>query len=159
MSEPDEALIWAREYWAARFEEDTHPKVASDYRSGRCDIHIKSEAEAYRAGQAASAERIKALEEALATANRPTHFWASTDEEYGEISPDIESAIEPALYDAPRGRHLVEVETWRRCPTIWAVAHLLTDEEQEALGVDTDWTILKCATEVEARAVLEEADQ
>jgi hypothetical protein len=67
MTEPDEALLWAREYWAARFEEDTHPKVASDYRSGRCDIHIKSEVEAYRAGQAASAERIKALEEALRT--------------------------------------------------------------------------------------------
>jgi hypothetical protein len=103
--------------------------------------------------------RIKALEEALAKANRPTHFWASTDEEYGEISPDIESAIEPALYEAPRGRHLVEVEAWRRCQTIWAVVHLLTDEEQEALGVDTDWTILKCATEAEARAVLKEADQ
>jgi hypothetical protein len=100
-----------------------------------------------------------ALDEALAKANKPTHFWASTDEEYGEICVDIESAIEPALYEAPRGRHLVEVETWRRCPTIWAVVHLLTDEEQEALGVDTDWTILKCATEAEAEALLKEADQ
>ena len=101
--------------------------------------------------------RIKALEEALAKANRPTHFWASTDGEYGEICVDIEQSIEAAVYWAPRGRHLVEVETYRRCPTIWAVVHLLTDEEQEALGVDTDWTILKCATEAEARAVLEEA--
>ena len=100
-----------------------------------------------------------ALEEALAKANKPTHFWASTDGEYGEICVDIESAIEAAVYEAPRGRHLVEVDAWRRCQPIWAVVHLLTDEEQEALEVDTDWTILKCATEAEARAVLEEADQ
>jgi hypothetical protein len=100
-----------------------------------------------------------ALEEALAKANKPTHFWASTDGEYGEICVDIESAIEAAVYEAPRGRHLVEVDAWRRCQPIWAVVHLLTDEEQEALGVDTDWTILKCATEAEARAVLKEADQ
>jgi hypothetical protein len=98
-----------------------------------------------------------ALEEALAKANKPTHFWASTDGEYGEICVDIESAIEAAVYEAPRGRHLVEVDAWRRCQPIWAVVHLLTDEEQEALGVDTDWTILKCATEAEARAVLKEA--
>jgi hypothetical protein len=100
-----------------------------------------------------------ALEAALAKANKPTHFWASTDGEYGEICVDIESAIEAAVYEAPRGRHLVEVDAWRRCQPIWAVVHLLTDEEQEALGVDTDWTILKCATEAEARAVLKEADQ
>ena len=100
-----------------------------------------------------------ALEEALAKANRPTHFWASSDGEYGEICVDIEQSIEAAVYEAPRGRHLVEVETWRRCQPIWAVVHLLTDEEQEALGVDTDWTITKCATEAEAEALLKEADQ
>ena len=133
MTEPDEAVWFIR-------EREAH-------------------AQGYRAGQAASAERIKALEEALAKANRPTHFWASTDGESGEICPDIESSIEPAIYDAPHGRHIVEVETWRRCPTIWAVVHLLTDEEQEALGVDTDWTITKCATEAEAEALLKEADQ
>ena len=45
-SEPDEALIWARE------------------QSG--DDAVFSLADAYRAGQAASAERIKALEEEVA---------------------------------------------------------------------------------------------
>jgi hypothetical protein len=149
MTEPDEALLWAR----GQNGDPAKPRtVTSSYRAGLM-------AHGYRAGQAASAERIKALEEALAKANRPTHFWASTDGEYGEICVDIESAIEAAVYEAPRGRHLVEVETWRRCQPIWAVVHLLTDEEQEALGVDTDWTILKCATEAEARAVLKEADR
>jgi hypothetical protein len=149
MTEPDEALIWARR----QNGDPAKPRTMTDnYRAGLM-------AHGYRAGQAASAERIKALEEALAKANRPTHFWASTDEEYGVICVDIESAIEPALYEAPRGRHLVEVEAWRRCQTIWAVVHLLTDEEQEALEVDTDWTITKCATEAEAEALLKEADQ
>ena len=157
MTEPDEALLRVRENAAAYCDRHGDWLQANAFRQGHNDDLLTEEAEAYRAGQAASAERIKALEEALAKANRPTHFWASTDGEYGEICVDIESAIEPALYEAPRGRHLVEVETWRRCPTIWAVVHLLTDEEQEALGVDTDWTILKCATEAEARAVLEEA--
>jgi hypothetical protein len=165
MTEPDEALIWARERAKADWlecddETGTLHAAAEDFPSGDSDHFedIEWRAEAYRAGQAASAERIKALEEALEKANRPTHFWASTDGESGEICPEIESAIEPALYEAPRGRHLVEVEAWRRCQTIWAVVHLLTDEEQEALGVDTDWTITKCATEAEAEALLKEAD-
>ena len=158
MSEPDKAILWARER-AARWQDEGGGKAGPSYRSGKLDFLLGEEVEGYRAGQAASAERIKALEEALAKANRPTHFWASTDGESGEICPDIESSIEPAIYDAPHGRHIVEVETWRRCPTIWAVVHLLTDEEQEALGVDTDWTITKCATEAEAEALLKEADQ
>ncbi len=47
MTEPDEALIWAREQPAS------------------LALPVIRMAHAYRAGQAASAERIKALEEAL----------------------------------------------------------------------------------------------
>lgn len=65
MTEPDEALIWAREYWAARFDKDGLPISAGHYRSGRADSGLKTETDAYRAGQAASAARIKALEVAL----------------------------------------------------------------------------------------------
>jgi glycine/D-amino acid oxidase-like deaminating enzyme len=65
MTEPDEALLWAREYVAGLCEESDDPKGAELYRSGQYDDLIDYTPEAYRAGQAASAERIKALEEAL----------------------------------------------------------------------------------------------
>ena len=48
MTEPDEALKWARE------------------RAGPFDVTAQRLAQGYRAGQAASAERIKALEEEIA---------------------------------------------------------------------------------------------
>lgn len=103
MSEPDEALIWAREYWAARFEEDTHPKVASDYRSGRCDIHIKSEAEAYRAGQAASAERIKALERLLREIKPVAHLfqWNDLRDQIEALLKEADQVTGPALGGDP----------------------------------------------------------
>jgi hypothetical protein len=55
MTEPDEALIWAR----LQNGNPAKPRTITDnYRAGLM-------AHGYRAGQAASAERIKALEEAL----------------------------------------------------------------------------------------------
>ena len=63
MTEPDEALKWAREYVASLCEESDDPEGAQLYRSGQCDDLIDYTPQAYRAGQAASAERIKALEE------------------------------------------------------------------------------------------------
>jgi hypothetical protein len=141
MTEPDEALIWAREHNL----------------SGPANFTL-ARADAYRAGQAASAERIKALEEALAKATTPSHFveWS---EEGSDICTDIESVVESAIYDAPPGLHLVEVATYRSCPTIWVVVHCMTEDEREALGADTDWALTQCATEAEARALLKEADQ
>lgn len=52
MTEPDEALIWAREQVPEGWYED--------------EDDLEWRAKAYRAGQAASAERIKALEEEVA---------------------------------------------------------------------------------------------
>ena len=63
MTEPDEALIWAREDAAKLW--DKYPERAAKVRAGVFDIYPSNLARAYRAGQAASAERIKALEEAL----------------------------------------------------------------------------------------------
>ena len=65
MTEPDEATLWARRYWADRSERQGFSEIAEAYRSGKSDKSLRQEARAYRAGQAASAERIKALEEAL----------------------------------------------------------------------------------------------
>jgi hypothetical protein len=66
MTEPDEALLWARER-AARWAEGKRDfvELAPSIRLGKWDLTLKDDADAHRAGQAASAERIKALEEAL----------------------------------------------------------------------------------------------
>ena len=55
MTEPDEALEGFRKWASIRY-----PKVAAYIEAGACDGD--DTAQAYRAGQAASAERIKALE-------------------------------------------------------------------------------------------------
>jgi len=65
MTEPDEALQWVRNDAAARCDQDGDWLQATAYRQGHNDDLLAYEADAYRAGQAASAERIKALEEAL----------------------------------------------------------------------------------------------
>ena len=65
MTEPDEALLWAREYLASLCDEDDEPDAAKLYRSGANDDLVDFSAETYRAGQAASAGTIKALKEAL----------------------------------------------------------------------------------------------
>jgi hypothetical protein len=74
MSKPDEALLWAREDAAQQCEKcfpvlEQAQKAGVDfpaeYRAGLMDTHLDDPVRAYRAGQAASAERIKALEEAL----------------------------------------------------------------------------------------------
>jgi hypothetical protein len=78
MSKPDKALLWAREKRAQFWEglssvQDADRAVhAANARSGASDDDLEEEVtgrlnwlEGYRAGQAASAERIKALKEAL----------------------------------------------------------------------------------------------
>ncbi len=64
MTEPDEAILWARER-AAKWQDEGGGKAGPSYRSGKLDGLLGEEVEGYRAGQAASTERIKALEEAL----------------------------------------------------------------------------------------------
>ena len=65
MTEPDEALLWAREQCATDCNERGFSHVAERYRRGAYDNLFEGDARAYRAGAAASAERIKALEAAL----------------------------------------------------------------------------------------------
>jgi hypothetical protein len=65
VSEPDEALIWARS------------QVPEDWYDDRAVIGWR--AEAYRAGQAASAESIKALEALLREIKPVAHLFQWND--------------------------------------------------------------------------------
>jgi len=78
MSKPDEALRYARE----RAYEYTNPVYWDAIKNGHADHDwgIPEMAKGYRAGQAASAERIKALEGAL----RPYAFPNGSDTPLGD---------------------------------------------------------------------------
>jgi hypothetical protein len=75
VSEPDKAILWARER-AARWQDESGGEAGPSYRSGKLDFLLGEEVEGYRAGQAASAERIKALEEAIREAMRRLNEYA-----------------------------------------------------------------------------------
>lgn len=67
MTEPDEALLWAREQAKQLREAPNNPTrdLSAEIDAGKHDDELSDMAHGYRAGQAASAERVKALEEAL----------------------------------------------------------------------------------------------
>lgn len=74
MTEPDEALLWARELTAKEWERHGgSPHIVALARSGDFDHRLTLAAEGYRAGAAASAERIKVLEERVAELEEVTH--------------------------------------------------------------------------------------
>ena len=74
MTEPDEALIWARK----RAREYTNPVYWDAIKNGHADHDwgIPEMTKGYRAGQAASAARIKALEDMLREIQRSYHLPA-----------------------------------------------------------------------------------
>jgi hypothetical protein len=112
---------------------------------------------------AASAERIKALEEALAKADEPQWFYDDRASDEGQSFLSAEEAVEYAVFSAleppPEGTSILEINTSRPCPSVWAVVKVFTDEEREARDDDEEYIVTLCATEAEARAVLKEADQ
>ena len=79
MTEPDEALIWARDDLAGEFDV-YKPYYAALIRRGREDASLSASARAYRAGQAASAERIKALEELIQKYNAARALLKEADQ-------------------------------------------------------------------------------
>jgi len=90
MTEPDEALLWARER-AAKWQDEGGGKAGHSYRSGKLDGLLGEEVEGYRAGQAASAERIKALEEAIRgglTAVAAAYLQGTHDAFYSDRTDD-----------------------------------------------------------------------
>jgi hypothetical protein len=93
MTEPDEALLSVRRYWATICDEDGFPDEAERYRRGENDQTLVNDADFYRAGQAASADRIKALEEAirrLLAASEPVETYTH------EVAVRLEEAVEHA---------------------------------------------------------------
>jgi hypothetical protein len=90
MTEPDEAILWAREQNGDPAKPRT---IAGNYRAGLM-------AHGYRAGQAASAERIKALEELLNHAEDLFDWAVQSDCENGVRSLN-EAAAATYLADAP----------------------------------------------------------
>jgi hypothetical protein len=144
MSKPDEALIWARKQGLPIYLHHTF-------------------AQAYRAGQAASAERIKALEEALAKANKPRWFYYADDE--GSPFDSVHEAVEAILDEFgpddhfPNGRGVQRIDTMRDCAPIFAAVRILTEAEREARDDGLLFEVTQCATEAEAEALLKEAAQ
>jgi len=83
MTEPDEALLWAREDAAQQCEKyGPMPGVdfPAEYRAGLMDVNLDDPIRAYRAGQAASAERIKALEELIQKYNAARALLKEADQ-------------------------------------------------------------------------------
>jgi hypothetical protein len=162
MTEPDEALLRVRENAAAYCDRHGDWLQANAFRQGHNDDLLTEEAEAYRAGQAASAERIKALEEALAKANRPRWFYADDEgTPFGSVYEAAEGVAESGLFGENNcgERHLVEVQTGRPCAPVWAVIRFFTKDELKDRR-DFEWfEVTECATEAEAEALLKEADQ
>ena len=135
MTEADEALLWAR-------KESWHPAVQIVIASG------------YRAGAAASAERIKELEArvaeleaALAKANEPEWFFLDSGIPYSSLSEAVTRRVDQTGAQT----QVVKVDTGRPCKTIWAAVRIL--------GPRGEWSLTPCATEAEARALLKESDQ
>ena len=165
MTEPDEALLSVRRYWADRSERQGFSEIAEAYRSGKSDKSLQQEARAYRAGQAASAEKIKALEEALAKANKPRWFYADDE---GSPFDSVHEAVEWILDefgpddDFPNGKGVRRIDTMRDCAPIFAAVRCRRITEAErACGRKGDFhfEVTECATEADAWAELKEADQ
>jgi hypothetical protein len=118
-------------------------------------------AHGYRAGQAASAERIKALEEALAKANKPRWFYADDE---GSPFDSVQDAVEAILDEFgpddhfPNGKGVWRIDTMRECAPIYAAVRILTEAEREARDDGFLFEMTECATEAEAEALLKEAD-
>jgi len=154
MTEPDEAKQYAQS------------RIHGAGRAAWMAVPIKDElAMAYRAGQAASAERIRALEEALAKANKPRWFYADDE---GSPFDSVHEAVEWILDefgpddDFPNGKGVRRIDTMRDCAPIFAAVRCRRITEAERAGGrkgDFVFDVTECATYAEAEALLKEADQ
>lgn len=101
-----------------------------------------------------AADELIRLAEIGMRAEEPEWFYdADESDRYGYSVHDVvKSAVDCGC--GPGESLLIEVTGTRRCKTIWAVAHLYTDEEMEARGDDEDMRIMEFATEEEARAAI-----
>jgi len=117
MTEPDEALLWAREDAAQQCEKyGLMPGVdfPAEYRAGLMDVNLDDPVRGYRAGAAASAERIKELEV------RVVELEAALREVAGDLEAEIKAR---AGNDHPR-----RVE--RDLEPVWKARALLKEDDQ-----------------------------
>jgi predicted amidohydrolase len=101
MSEPDEALMWARQWRSDNLQALGLPSLAQRVADGETDATLESFAQGYRAGQAASAERIKALEEAVRSG------LSAVSESYRQAVAEVQG------YDRVAERHDQFVVAWK----------------------------------------------
>lgn len=109
--------------------------------------------------------RIKALEEALAKANKPRWFYADDE---GSPFDSAHEAVEWILDefgpddDFPNGKGVRRIDTMRDCAPIFAAVRCRRITEAERAGGrkgDFHFEVTECATYAEAEALLKEADQ
>jgi hypothetical protein len=104
-----------------------------------------------------------ALEEALAKADEPQWFYDDRANDEAQSFLSAEEAVDYAVFSAlkppPEGTSILEINTSRPCPSVWAVVKVFTDEEREARDDDEEYIVTLCATYAEAEALLKEADQ
>lgn len=88
MTEPDAALLWAREDSARNVDALDLPEIALRVRAGEvdCDAHTQMKARCYRAGQQASEARVARLEAALQQISLCSQNSTSSREECGRIA-------------------------------------------------------------------------
>jgi hypothetical protein len=101
MTELDEALICARQWRSGNLQALGLPSLAQRVADGETDETLEGFAQAYRAGQAASAERIKALEEALRGG------LSAVSESYRQAVAEVQG------YDRVAERHDQFVVAWK----------------------------------------------
>jgi hypothetical protein len=90
MTEPDEALLWARENRVTRLEPTPYCNEVPHIRLGVYDQQLLAEAHAYRAGAAASEARIEALKEALrAWVEKECDFMRRNNLGNPEVQPHV----------------------------------------------------------------------
>lgn len=140
MTEPDEALLWAREQCATDCDERGFSHVAERYRRGACDNLFEGDARAYRAGAAASAERIKALEARVAELEAefdegPICQTSASKSEEPQTSDRaaLEALILVVERDGHDGSHLEDDDGQNECPvcaTVATIRALLKDPDQ-----------------------------
>jgi hypothetical protein len=98
-TEPDDALLWARERCAELLEQEQLFSAANAIRSGANDaaIRLQVRAEAYRAGHAARDAEVEALRAGVAELEDVIKHALYTHDTSGTIAPSSVKQMRAAL--------------------------------------------------------------
>ena len=96
----------------------------------------------------------KALQEEIgALQKRCQAEWFYPADEEGAYD-SVHEVAESALFSAAPGLQILRVESAAPQPSIWCVAHVLSEDEQDEIGDGTWFKLTQYASEAEARAAL-----